>query len=72
MSADSDGAEKLLAAASQSTSRALRIIYIAEARILIARERERLRQQAELLDALEADIIRSNTPEQLGMPGRTP
>lgn len=70
MSADSDGAEKLLAAASQSTDRALRIVYTAEARILIARERERLRQQAELLDALEADIVRSTAPEQLAMTGR--
>ncbi len=63
MSADSDGAEKLLAAASQSTDRQMRIIYAAEAKILIERERERLRQQAVLLDQLEAEIVRTAVPK---------
>lgn len=63
MSTDSDAAEKLLAAASQSTDRSLRIVYCAEARIYIQRERERLRQQALLLDQLEAEIVRTSTPE---------
>lgn len=69
MSADSSDAEKLLSAATQSTDRTTRIIYTAEARILIARERERLRQQAELLDAIEAELVRSATPEQLAIGG---
>ena len=63
MSTDSDGAEKLLAAASQSSDRQMRIIYSAEARILIERERERLRQQALLLDQLEAEIVRTAVPK---------
>jgi hypothetical protein len=62
MSADSDGAEKLLAAASQTPDRSVRLVYVAEARILIARERERLRQQQLLLDSLEADIARGAAP----------
>jgi hypothetical protein len=35
------------------------VIYCAEARILISRERERLRHQALLLDALEVEIVRA-------------
>ena len=64
MSTDTDAAERLLAArTTQTTDRQMRIIYAAEARILIARERERLRQQALLLDQIEAEIVRTSTPE---------
>jgi hypothetical protein len=69
VSSNTDGAEKLLGAASQSTNRALKIIFVAEAKILIGRERERLRQQSELLDAMEAEIVRSANAEQLALLG---
>jgi hypothetical protein len=70
MSTDSDGAASLLAAASQAPNRATKVVYVAEARILISRERDRLRQQAELLDALESEIVRTAAPEQLSIGGR--
>jgi hypothetical protein len=65
VSVDSDAAEKLLAAASQSDDRSTRLVYAAEARICIRRERERLAQQQTLLDALEAEIVRTSSPEQM-------
>jgi hypothetical protein len=58
VSTDTDAAEKLLAAASQTPERAMRVIYCAEARIYIDRERQRLKQQQELLDAIEAELTR--------------
>jgi len=69
VSTDSDAAEKLLAAASQSTDRSLRLVYAAEARICLARERERLRQQAALLDAIEGELVRTSEPGQLTLEG---
>lgn len=69
MSADMDAAEKLLAAASQSDDRSTRLVYVAEARISIRRERERLAGQQLLLDALEAEIVRTGTPEQTRLEG---
>jgi|CZKU01.1.fsa_nt_gi hypothetical protein len=59
MSTDSDSAEALLAAAQQSDDRAIRLVYTAEARMCLARERERLRQQQLLLDAIEAELVRT-------------
>jgi hypothetical protein len=61
MSADTDSAEKLLAAATQSANGPMKVIFVAEARILIARERDRIRQMADLLDAIEAEIVRTTT-----------
>lgn len=60
MSTDSDSAETLLAAAQQSDDRAMRLVYTAEAKMCITRERERLRQQQLLLDAIETEIVRSS------------
>ena len=64
MSTDARDAEALLAAAGQSTDRTMRIIYAAEARILIERDRERLRQQAIVLDAFETELARTGPSAQ--------
>jgi hypothetical protein len=69
MSTDSHEAETLLAAASQSSERSLKIIYAAEARLYLERDRERLRQQSLLLDAIEGEIVRAAT--QLSLAGST-
>jgi hypothetical protein len=69
MSVDSDDATKLLAAASQCPNRSMRIVYVGEARILIGRERDRLRQQGELLDAIESELVRTSEPSQLALEG---
>jgi hypothetical protein len=70
MCVDADDATKLLSAASQCADRSMRLIYAAEARLLIDRERQRLREQEALLDALEADILRATAPEQMTMARR--
>ena len=56
MSHDLGDPSVLLAAASQTTDRAARIAYLAEARVQLARARESQEQQLALLTAMEHAI----------------
>jgi hypothetical protein len=49
----------LLAAASESPDRGVRAVYAAEARIRLARERDRLIELSLLVDAVETDLARA-------------
>lgn len=54
----SDHIATLIAAASNATERATKSIYLAHARVELAREAAKHREQAILLEALESELAR--------------
>jgi hypothetical protein len=64
MNANGEAATKLLSAASERADRRTKLVYLAEAQLLIDRGRQRLKQQA-LFDQIEAVLVRTATPDQL-------
>jgi hypothetical protein len=63
VSADLDDATKLLAASSRTADAGAEAVYLAEARLLLARERARLDELDLLLAAREAEIGRRGLAE---------
>jgi hypothetical protein len=65
-----DDAAKLLGAASHADDRAWRLVLLAEAKILIAREAERLVEVRLLLTEMEKEFLETRALEQTAIAAR--
>ncbi len=61
MSADHDDLHEMIVAAHHAPTRSAKVMYLGEARALLVRESERLRNAATLLDLYEAELAKGAT-----------